>query len=307
VNEPPKILVVDDESDIQRYIQINLRQQGYNVILGNDGEEAVSMALKEKPDLILLDVRLPGIDGMEACKRIKAQSPSFIPVILVTVQSQLKDKIAGMDHGADDYLSKPFVIDELFTRVASMLRIKKLYDDQEQASVTDTLTGIHNRRYFQTRLKEECERVSRYGGGFSCLMLDLDHFKKINDEKGHLFGDEVLRQFAMHVKGLIRRTDVFVRYGGEEFVLILPETGLEKARQMAEILRSSVEKKPFTHGGLSAQVTCSIGVCPFPGPTVKTFEGLMNYLDHALYAAKDAGRNVVRVHFSEPGQNVSNL
>jgi len=295
MNKPPKVLIVDDEPAILKAMQINLLQRGCEVLLATDGEEAVQMALKEKPDLILMDVVLPTIDGMEACHRIKSQSTGFIPVILVTVQNELKNKIAGMNHGADDYLTKPFVFEELNTRVAAMLRIKRAYDDQQTASITDALTGIYNRRYLQPRLKEECDRSLRYGQPFACLMLDLDHFKNINDKYGHPFGDEVLKQFAARLREHIRRADIFVRYGGEEFVLILPETDINEAKRVAENLRDVVQSKKFVAGAQSAAVTCSTGICIFPSAAATTFDSLLKRVDEALYEAKKSGRNCVRI------------
>ena len=290
-----KILVVDDEPDILTFIQISLRQRGYGVILATNGEEAVKLALSEHPDLVLLDVVLPDIDGFEVCRRIKTQSKTFIPIILVTVKNDLENKVAGMDHGADDYLTKPFVIEELHTRVTSMLRIKRLYDQQEQASVTDALTGVFNRRYLMVRLKEECERVVRYGGQFSCLMIDLDHFKRLNDTYGHTFGDAVLREFAAQTKALLRKSDIVTRYGGEEFVVILPEAAAPEAAATAESIRKALEAKSYVSEGRAASVTCSLGVFTFTRDAAVPVDDVLKRLDDALYDAKKRGRNRVTV------------
>lgn len=294
-----RILIVDDEPDLLHSIETKLRSRGFETLTAVNGEQALRRALIDQPDLVLMDVRIPVMNGMEVCERLKSHAGSFVPVVLMTGHGDLDDKLSGFRHGADDFLTKPFEMEEMLARVASMLRIKRMHDEMRLLSITDELTGIHNRRYFQVRLAEECQRALRYGATFSCLMADLDRFKQVNDRHGHPFGDETLRQLVKRVQKLIRKVDIFARYGGEEFVLILPGTNLEDAKRLAERIRQEVARAPVTHEGASEAVTCSIGVCPFPTSHIRDMDELVRRLDAALYRAKQEGRN--RVYALEEG------
>jgi diguanylate cyclase (GGDEF)-like protein len=288
-----RILVVDDEPDLLRGIETKLRGRGFETLSASNGEEALRRGLQDGPDLVLLDVGLPGLNGMEVCQRLKSELQTFVPVVLMTGRGDLENKLKGFRHGADDFLTKPFEMEELLARVNSMLRIKQLHDDMRTLSVTDALTGVYNRRYLQARLAEECQRALRYGAGFSCLMVDLDHFKELNDTHGHPFGDEALKQVVGRVQKLIRKVDILARYGGEEFVLILPGTSLADARSLAERIRLAVQQAPVVQDGTSAPLTCSVGACPFPTDKIRDMEDLIVHLDAAMYHAKRGGRNRV--------------
>ncbi|MGH7505942.1 MAG: diguanylate cyclase, partial [Longimicrobiales bacterium] len=228
-----RILVVDDNQDNVEIISTRLRFRGYDMEEASDGAQALDMVHRNPPDLILLDVMLPDIDGYEISRRIKGDdSLPFIPIILVTARDSTQDKVAGLDAGADDYLTKPINFPELEARVRSMLRIKRLQDELEdknreleRLSISDGLTGLFNHRHIHGLLDQEFERADRSGDPATVAMFDLDRFKSVNDSYGHQSGDRVLQQFADILRSTAREIDHIGRYGGEEFMVILPETG----------------------------------------------------------------------------------
>ena len=301
---PPggRILVVDDSHDNVEIISTRLRFRGYEVEEAGRGEEALELVHKNPPDLILLDVMLPDLDGYEISRRIKnnVELP-FIPIILVTARDSTQDKVAGLDAGADDYLTKPINFPELEARVRSMLRIKRLQAELEeknreleQLSISDGLTGLFNHRHIQALLEEEFERANRSGDPISVCMLDLDRFKGVNDTHGHQIGDAVLVEMAEILRHTAREVDRLGRYGGEEFIVILPETGIEEAAVFAERVREAVQAHPFAESrGKPLNMTISGGVAEYPHPLVNNPYELVKYADQALYQAKNAGRNRV--------------
>jgi two-component system, cell cycle response regulator len=291
-----KILIVEDEPGIRETLAAGLKMKGFETVVATNGEEGINAALTQHPDLILLDVVMPKVSGLDVCRKLKNTMQEFVPIIMVTAKADVKDKIEGANRGADDYLTKPFKIEELMTRITAMLRIKAQHDDLKKISLTDYLTGTYNRRFLQTRIKEEYSRAQRHGTPFTCLMLDLDNFKPINDKYGHAVGDKVLKHVVELVRKFIRPTDVFVRYGGDEFVLLLPETPLESARGLAERIRHSLETNRLVDGENIIQVGCSIGLGTFPGPDADESEDLLKKVDQMLYQAKKNGRNQISVY-----------
>src|SRR5687767_13087698 len=233
-DEGGRILVVDDNQDNIEIIATRLRYRGYEIIEASDGAQALALVQETAPDLILLDVMLPDIDGYEISRRIKgSESLPFIPIILVTARDSTQDKVTGLDAGADDYLPKPINYPELEARVRSMLRIKRLQDELEEKnrelerlSISDGLTGLYNHKHSHQELWEEFERVQRTGEHLGVAMLDLDHFKQVNDTYGHQAGDAVLQELARILRDTAREVDKLGRYGGEEFMAILPEADL---------------------------------------------------------------------------------
>lgn len=271
-----RILVVDDSPDNVEIIATRLRFRGYNILEATGGEEALKLVRESPPDLVLLDVMLPGMDGYEVARRIKTDaSLPFIPIILVTARDSTQDKVAGLDAGADDYLTKPINFPELEARVRSMLRIKQLQDDVEeknqeleQLSISDGLTGLFNHRHMHGVLHEEFERSKRTEESLSVVMFDLDHFKEVNDNYGHPVGDRVLQELATILRDTAREIDKLGRYGGEEFMAILPDTGPHSAVTFAERVRTRVEDHAFAVGPTEAlDMTLSAGVatCPDAG------------------------------------------
>jgi two-component system, cell cycle response regulator len=297
-----RILVVDDSRDNVEIIATRLRFRGYTIEEASRGADALKQVYDNPPDLILLDVMLPDLDGYEISRRIKNdETLPFIPIILVTARDSTQDKVAGLDAGADDYLTKPINFPELEARVRSMMRIKRLQDELEvknrelaQLSISDGLTGLFNHRHMQELLEEEFERANRTGDPLAVAMLDLDRFKSVNDSYGHQVGDHVLQAMSEILRNTAREIDRLGRYGGEEFIVILPETGIDEAAVFAERVREAVEAHPFAKEMRDPiQLTVSAGVAEYPHAAVANPHELVKRADQALYSAKTSGRNRV--------------
>lgn len=291
--------MVDDNRDNVEIIATRLRFRGYAVDEATHGEDALAKITGDPPDLILLDVMLPDIDGYEISRRIKGNDQlPYIPIILVTARDSTQDKVTGLDAGADDYLTKPINFPELEARVRSMLRIKRLQDELEEKnralerlSISDGLTGLFNHRHIHGLLHEEFERVKRTGDLLTVAMFDLDRFKGINDTYGHQAGDRVLQEFAEILRENARDMDRLGRYGGEEFMVLLPETGVEDGAVFVERVRREVARRPFEIGRPEAvHMTVSAGLATYPNGAT-TPEELVRRADQALYAAKAGGRD----------------
>jgi two-component system cell cycle response regulator len=299
-----RVLVVDDDDDGLYILKLLLSKMKYDVHTAKDGEEALQKAEALVPDIILLDVMMPKLNGFEVCKRVKATPEGmYIPIILLTAKSELMSKIEGLDCGADEYLTKPYDMSELTARIRSMLRIKQLNDSLrnankqlEELSVTDELTRLFNRRYLNRKLEEEFRRAVRYKRPLSCLMFDADHFKSVNDTYGHGFGDIVLRDIAQIILDTARLVDICGRFGGEEFLAILPDTNIDDARIVGERIRKKVEDFEFKDEHHSIHKTISVGIASLPNDSVKDEFQLLEWSDKALYEAKMSGRNKVVVY-----------
>jgi two-component system, cell cycle response regulator len=312
---PPaaKILVVDDSRTQLDWLVQVLSAESYDVITAQDGAEAIRKVRTESPDLVLLDVVLPDMDGLEVLRIVKSRpEENFVPVILLSVKGDVDARVRGLRIGADDFLAKPFAEAEILARAAAMLRIKSLQDQiraakaqLETLSVTDGLTGLYNHRHFQDRLREEFRRSQRYSDPVSLIMVDLDHFKQVNDRYGHPFGDKVLREAAALIRQSVREPDICARYGGEEFTIILPKTQVQGALVVAERIWRAMGEKTYMYGepapeGASApgepieiHVTASIGLAFYPSKDITSAEVLVRYADEALYRAKREGRNTI--------------
>ncbi len=295
-----RILVVDDSETNLLLLSSILQLDGYDIETVQSGPEALQEAWLRIPDLVLLDIMMPEMSGLEVCQLLKAdERTSDVPVIFLTALGDVPDRVAGLEVGGDDYIAKPFHPDELRARIRAALRTKQARDQlrRERESlasqaVTDPLTGVYNRRMLETRLAEEVTRSRRYGHSLTCLMLDLDHFKRINDEHGHPTGDTMLRQFADLTQSCLRGSDVLARYGGEEFVILVTETGLEGATTTAEKVRRAIEEHRFRGAnGQGLRLTTSIGIAELQ-PEESAPEVLAR-ADKALYEAKRTGRNRV--------------
>ncbi|HVE78940.1 MAG TPA: diguanylate cyclase [Gemmatimonadaceae bacterium] len=309
VREPaPRILIVDDHEDNVELLRARLESWGYRTDSVTDGEQALAAVAANPPDLILLDVMMPRIDGIEVARRIKAsESLPFIPIIMQTALDSTESKVEGLGAGADDYITKPIEFAELGARVKSMLRIKRLQEALEErerelrqlndrllhTSRTDALTGLDNRRHLEERLEEMFGHARRLNEPLSCVMCDLDKFKSVNDTYGHQAGDRVLEQFAGLLRAAVREVDRAGRYGGEEFMLLLPGTVPDAAMTFAERVRKAVAEHTFTFDGGTLRRTASFGVAGWPFPDVADADGLVKAADDALYVAKGMGRNRV--------------
>ncbi len=302
-----KILLVDDSKLIIEFGKSILSTEGHKVSHAPNGHEALEMMSAEKPDLILLDVVMPGMDGYEVCKRLKAEKQTHdIPVIMLTSKDETADKIKGLNIGAVDYVTKPFDAGELVARVNTQLRVKELHEalqernrQLQELANKDGLTNLYNHRYLQEQLLKEIDRAKRYNLSLSFLLFDIDHFKHFNDTYGHQTGDVILKTLGNILNKTFRENDMAARYGGEEFAVILIHTDLGTARETAERLRKTVEAYRFEVDQNHFQITISLGVACFPHETISTAKDLVEYADKALYKAKRAGRNRVEVYMPE--------
>ena len=298
-----RILIIDDSKLILHVAKTILNKQGHQVLLAEDGNIGLQTAVTEHPDLILLDLILPGIDGYEVCQRIKkGDATSEIPVIMLTSKSEAADKVRGLEMGASDYVTKPFDEGELIARVNIHLQIRELHESLKEKNRQlkemanrDGLTGLYNHRYFQETISKDFQRAVRYHESLSCVMFDIDHFKKFNDNYGHQAGDMVLKTLGGLIEELVRDSDLSARYGGEEFVLLMYHTAPKEALMVAERLRKSVEQHKFQADNLTLAVAISVGVASFPHPEIVDAKTLIECADKALYRAKDEGRNRVVV------------
>jgi len=295
-----KILVVDDDPDTGRLVRGWYKAQPVQVLEANNGEEGIRLASSEKPDLILMDFSMPGTNGFEASRRLKADpATAHIPVILLSAHREPQTKREGFDAGIDQYVEKPFDLGEMDSRIRSMIEKSKAYLKLEEEATVDEKTGLANYRVFFKRLREEWERSERYGHPLSIVMFDLDDFKRVNDSLGHPAGDRVLREFAVLLSGGARGTDLAARYGGEEFAMILPHIDRDQAERVAERVRAAVADFNFLEPDHSRRVTVSAGVATFVrGLDIASAEQLVAAADRALYTAKRAGKNRVVVHQS---------
>ncbi len=310
-----KILVVDDSRAQLDWLVKVLQREGYDVRTAHDGKEAIRKVRSEPPDLVLLDMILPDMDGLEVLRIVKARrEEQFIPVIILSVKADLDSKVAGLRIGADDYLGKPFAEAEILARCAAMLRIKHLQEklqatqrELEEKSLTDPLTALKNRRFFDERLHEEFRRAQRYGDFLSLIMIDLDHFKTVNDRFGHVAGDEVLRQAAALIRASIRDPDICSRYGGEEFAVILPKTPMSGALAVAERIWRELRGREYaipaagnSEAGATVRIAASLGVAFYPSKDISSGEALLRFADQALYQAKRAGRDTICLYQAIP-------
>lgn len=295
LDKKQRILIVDDSS-------LNIRVLGealsplHDIYAATSGEEALKVAVSDNPpDLILLDIVMPGIDGLEVCRRLKADiRTQDIPIIFITAMTDEKDEEKGLELGAVDYIRKPCSPPIVKARVKAHLDLKRKSDILKNLSQRDGLTGIPNRRRFEEHFNLEWSRAIRSGTSLSIVMLDIDFFKNYNDNYGHAKGDECLIAVARALDHCLKRpTDMVARYGGEEFVAILPETDFNGAQMMAESMRTAIEKLDIPHefSDTAPRVTISVGL----STTIPTMSYAPNDLikeaDKMLYESKSSGRN----------------
>lgn len=303
------VLIADDERLGREQLAALLRSHGYLVEVYEDGQALIERVGKGGADLVLLDVLMPRMTGLEACRIIKSLSgESFLPVVLLTVRSDTQSRVDGLRIGADDYVAKPFDERELLARVEAMLRIKKLHDHVarartklEQLSVHDELTGLYNYRYLHTRLAEEFKRAERYHDPLASVIIDVDHLAAMNEAGGRALGDNVVRGVADVVRRSVREVDVVARYGGDEFLLVLPSTHFAGSVTVAERIWREVTERPF-FGDPSGptRVTLSVGVALYPSRDVRSKDALLRAADSALNQAKRDGGNRICV-FQQQG------
>ncbi len=295
--ERATILLVDDVPDNLSLLSSILRED-YRIQLATSGAKALELVAASLPDLILLDVMMPEMDGYEVCKRLKANPDTRdIPVLFVTARNQTEDEELGLTLGAMDYIHKPISPPIIKARVRNHIALKLQTDALKRLSFMDELTQVANRRRFDEILHNELQRAARQQHELSLLMLDVDYFKLFNDHYGHGLGDQCLTRVAQAMQAEVNRpTDLVARYGGEEFVVLLPQTGLEGACNVAESLRETIAAMqiPHAHSPAAAHITISIGVACNTQSETNSATELLKLADQALYLAKQSGRNQVK-------------
>jgi len=310
-----KLLVVEDSESQGRQLTATLEKLGYEVVWARTGMDALRACSRERPNVVLLDVVLDDMDGYSVCRWLKLQEETReIAVIMTTIRGAVDDKVEGLHVGADDYLSKPIDARELEARIFAALRaqtarlelkkrnqqLEEMLHHAETLAITDSLTGLYNRRRFSDVARRELAVTRRYKNPLSCVMIDLDHFKKINDVHGHAVGDDVLRRVA-HVLGEnVREVDVIARYGGEEFVLLLPHTAKANAVVVAERVRGQIKRLELEYDGVKVVPSASFGIADDKDAPSGKWDELVRAADIALYQAKRAGRD--RIVLAEAGQ-----
>lgn len=293
------ILVAEDSLVIRAVLRRHLEHEGYSVVEAVDGQAAIDQCHQAPPDTILLDIEMPGLNGHQVLAHLKADDLlKDIPVVFLTGKTGTDDIVAGLRSGAHDYLKKPFETAELIARVGAAVRTKQLQDqlrnrsaEFDRMSRTDALTGLYNRRHLEERLRQVDRAALRHDYLMAVVMVDIDHFKRVNDAEGHAGGDDVLREFARRLRGEMRDEDVAGRWGGEEFLVILADTDLEGASVLAERIRVAIADEPFGIGDHRIAVTMSGGCASGPAGDP---DDLVRRADFALYQAKAAGRNRIQ-------------
>ncbi len=296
MDQPQTILVVDDDPIILDLIDIMFKDD-VNVLRADNGNEGVEIARTELPDLILLDVRTPNLDGYEVCRQLKELPETMdIPVVFLTARTETEDEFKGLELGAIDYIAKPIVPQIVEVRIRNHLMQKKMRDQLAIMSSVDGLTGLSNRRRFDEYLDQEWRRGGRNDYPISLLMIDVDHFKLYNDTYGHQQGDNCLRAVASEIATHLRRpSDLTARYGGEEFAVVLPETPMEPAMDLAERIRAGIDGLQMEHAASETadHVTISIGLTSVVPGEDMAIESFIEAADKNLYASKHNGRNRV--------------
>ncbi len=303
------VAIVDDDAAIRRLVRLFLRRGGYETREYQTGEEARAELIRTEWDLLILDRRLPDMDGVVLCHELKS-NPELRSryIIMLTGEDEQADKVQGLDVGADDYITKPFQYPELMARIRAAKRIVDLQKELIEAnkrlellSITDGLTRLHNHRHFQDELARAFDESQRYQRPLALAMADIDFFKNINDTYGHAVGDEVLKAVSKIFRESIRSTDLAARYGGEEFAVMMPEIELDDAIAFAEKMRALIAAQPVPTQAGAVPVTVSIGVASVPYTRTHTAKELIVAADRALYRAKKTGRNQVQAEKRREG------
>ncbi|MFI4897276.1 MAG: diguanylate cyclase [Phycisphaerales bacterium JB059] len=291
----PVVLVIDDCEDVHRLLTARLRNEALELVCETDGKIGIERAHQIQPSLIVLDLDMPVLDGFAVLRRLKeAPETADIPVIVLSGMQSPNDKVTAFDLGAVDYVTKPFDLMELRVRLRSALRMRRLIHMLAQRAQIDGLTGLWNRAHFEDRWTEETKRAQRSGRPLSLAIFDLDHFKQVNDTYGHPVGDAVLQGFASVLQQSGRQADTACRYGGEEFVVIMPDTTPDQATILCDRVRDTLANAEWP-GKPSRTITVSIGVAGSEGATPTGRDEWIEIADRNLYRSKTEGRDRVTV------------
>ncbi len=296
-----KILIAEDDAVSRRLLAAFAEKRGYDVIAAHNGEEALEqLSCDAAPRLAVLDWMMPGMEGTEVCRRLREQACDgpYIYVLLLTARTDREDLLRGLESGADDYVRKPFDPAELEARLRTGQRILDLQDKLIAAreelrfrATHDALTAVGTRAIVLESLARESARQLREGAPFGVILLDVDHFKDVNDRYGHLCGDAVLKEIATAIKDSVRPYDTVGRYGGEEFLVVVPRTNAESSLGIAERIRKAIRSRAITTNGSTLSVTASFGVAASAEGVAVPSDVLLHAADEALYRAKSNGRN----------------
>ena len=301
----PVALLIDDSPDVHRLLAMRLRSEGIDVVSATSGAEGLTMAQESPPSVVLLDIDMPGMDGFEVLRTLTdTDTTHHIPVIMLSGMHSSHDKVTAFDLGAADFITKPFDVTELRVRVRSALRVSQLLQMLAQRAQIDGLTGLYNRTHFDSRWEEQVAACARHGRPVSLAMFDLDHFKSVNDTYGHPAGDAAIQGLAKLLVRECRQSDIACRYGGEEFVLILPETGPKDAEGLCERIRTTLAEIAWPKHP-ERKITCSIGIVGSDGPCATPAASWIEAADRNLYRAKKEGRNRVITTTIEGGVSMA--
>jgi len=291
-----RVLIADDDPAALLLLESVLEDWGYEVMTARDGTEAWDVLRRgDAPPLAILDWMMPGLDGVEVCRKVRQASEApYVYLIMLTGKTERHDIVRGMAAGADDYVAKPFDVHELEVRLNAGRRIVELQEALRIQANRDALTGLWNRGAVLEILQRESARTARGNVPVGVVMVDVDHFKRVNDTHGHLAGDAVLRELASRMGGALRPYDALGRFGGEEFLLVLPECDRSSTLSVAERIRSGIAETPVATSMGNIAVTASLGAVVAQGPNVEA-DNLIAIADEALYRAKRGGRNRVEV------------
>jgi len=298
------VLVIEDHPDQRDLLAIVLQREGYRVVTAANGIEALEKLRQETVHIALSDIMMPKMDGFELIKKIRNDDAlKNIYLILITARIQEGDRVRGLDLGADDYITKPFSFSELLARVRVGSRVVQYQQHLEYQTQIDSLTGLFNRRAFEKKIGDEFERANRYRHSLSLLILDIDNFKNINDTFGHHGGDRALMKISETLRAKTRQSDFPSRYGGEEFVLILPETDQESALQVANKIQDEIRACTFGSNNKHFSLTVSIGISSTSNQDYSDWNQMLQDADRALYVAKNNGKDRAETYWSEKLHN----
>jgi len=297
-----QVLVVDDSAVHRKLLEQTLLREFSSVHQARNGREALEIVERERPSLIITDYVMPDLTGVELCRRIRASQSSYAYIIMVTSVTEKDSLVKGLAAGADDYLTKPFHAEELLARIRVGRRLIDLQRQLEEknrllehVALTDDLTGLPNRRAIEAWADRQLQAAVRHGFSFWVVLIDLDHFKRVNDTYGHEAGDTVLKAFAEILKSSTRSSDISGRIGGEEFLHVVTHAEEAHMPMVVERTRAKLAARTFAFGGSVVTVTASFGVVGFRGGQAPAFSDLVSRADRAMYRAKQHGRNRIEL------------